>query len=270
MTETKPPESVEKCPMCGSKKLVWDDESGEIVCANCGYVVENPEWENTENKAGSPTDTVIGNKDVDGKSISGANKLRIWDSRSKPTNLVFDELTRMSNKLNVPKNAVEEAARIYKKAHERGISKSNVNALVSASLYAACRLLEVPRSFKDIVMVSKVKKRKIAKCYALILKELDIKMPVVSPLLYVNRIASHAGISEHATRKAIEMLKDRSNLTVSKDPTGLAATALYIACIQEGEHKTQNTIARVAGITEVTIRNHFKVFGYPQRPKPSF
>ncbi|MEM3553561.1 MAG: hypothetical protein QW658_01225, partial [Candidatus Bathyarchaeia archaeon] len=95
----------------------------------------------------------------------------------------------------------------------------------------------------------------------LILKELDIKMPVVSPLLYINRIAFNAGISEHTTRKAIDILKNVIIKGLGKDPTGLAATALYIACIQEGEHKTQNIIAQAAGITEVTIRNHFKVFG---------
>lgn len=39
---------------------------------------------------------------------------------------------------------------------------------------------------------------------------------------------------------------------------GLAATALYVACIMHEERKTQEDIAKAARVTEVTIRNRFK------------
>lgn len=29
-----------RCPLCGSLNIVWDFERGEVVCASCGYVVE--------------------------------------------------------------------------------------------------------------------------------------------------------------------------------------------------------------------------------------
>lgn len=29
-----------KCPYCGSLELVWDDKSGDVVCANCGSVID--------------------------------------------------------------------------------------------------------------------------------------------------------------------------------------------------------------------------------------
>ncbi|MDH5441869.1 MAG: transcription initiation factor IIB, partial [Candidatus Bathyarchaeota archaeon] len=34
--------------------------------------------------------------------------------------------------------------------------------------------------------------------------------------------------------------------------------ALYIACMQEDEKKTQKEIADSAGVTEVTVRNRYK------------
>ena len=43
-----------------------------------------------------------------------------------------------------------------------------------------------------------------------------------------------------------------------KDPLGLAAAALYIACYKAGETKTQKDIADAAGVTEVTVRNLYK------------
>jgi len=40
-----------------------------------------------------------------------------------------------------------------------------------------------------------------------------------------------------------------------KDPMGIAAAALYIACISNGESKSQKEISIASGVTEVTIRN---------------
>jgi transcription initiation factor TFIIB len=39
---------------------------------------------------------------------------------------------------------------------------------------------------------------------------------------------------------------------------GLAAAALYIACLQSNEKKTQSDIAEAASVTEVTVRNRYK------------
>ncbi len=43
-----------------------------------------------------------------------------------------------------------------------------------------------------------------------------------------------------------------------KDPMGLAAAALYVACVVTGEKKTQKEIAEIANVTEVTVRNRYK------------
>jgi transcription initiation factor TFIIB len=39
---------------------------------------------------------------------------------------------------------------------------------------------------------------------------------------------------------------------------GLAASVLYIACLNTGEGRTQTDIADAAGVTEVTVRNRYK------------
>ena len=50
---------------------------------------------------------------------------------------------------------------------------------------------------------------------------------------------------------------DRLKISISKDPMGLAASALYIACVMNVENRTQKMIAEAAGVTEVTIRNRY-------------
>jgi transcription initiation factor TFIIB len=44
-------------------------------------------------------------------------------------------------------------------------------------------------------------------------------------------------------------------MVAGKDPMGIAAAALYLACISNDEAKSQKEISVAAGVTEVTIRN---------------
>ena len=66
-------------------------------------------------------------------------------------------------------------------------------------------------------------------------------------------------LSENTQRKAIEILEEaeRLKITVGKAPMGMAAAALYLACMMNGENRTQKDIAYASGVTEVTIRNRY-------------
>ena len=173
----------------------------------------------------------------------------------------FSELRRFSDKLTVSEAVTEKAAYIYRKALERGLVRGrSITAIIAASLYAACRDREIPRTLKDLASVSNVKKKDIARSYRLLLKEMDIKMPVVDAAKCVSKIASRAGMSEKTQRRALEILMkaEQTRITAGKDPMGLAASALYLACVLESEEITQRDVAEAAGVTEVTIRNRSK------------
>jgi transcription initiation factor TFIIB len=49
-----------------------------------------------------------------------------------------------------------------------------------------------------------------------------------------------------------------NNISVGKDPMGLAATVPYVSSLKTGEKITKTEIAKSAGVTEVTLRNRFK------------
>jgi transcription initiation factor TFIIB len=50
----------------------------------------------------------------------------------------------------------------------------------------------------------------------------------------------------------------KSEISAGKNPMGLAATVLYIACLRTGVNIRQADIAYAAGISEVTLRNRIK------------
>ena len=85
-------------------------------------------------------------------------------------------------------------------------------------------------------------------------------MPISDPLTYVSKIAEKNGISGKTQGTAIAILAEarRKRFASGKDPMGMAAAALYIACLQQNEKVTQKDIAEAAGVTEVTVRNRYK------------
>src|SRR2546425_654142 len=72
-----------------------------------------------------------------------------------------------------------------------------------------------------------------------------------------DRLHVPANVKEES---AIQVLKDAriKGVVAGKDPMGLAAAALYVACVLQGEKKTQKEIAEIANVTEVTVRNRYK------------
>jgi len=289
--------SNSSCFRCGKNSLLTDEDTGEQFCGKCGYVVTEkiqatgPEWRSFQKDGGSdPTrtgapssltihdmglSTVINpqNRDATGKPLTASMKstierLRTWDNRSQVHEPVdrnlrqaLSELNKLKDKVAISANVLEKAAYLYRKALEKKLVRGrSISAMIAASLYAACRDTETPRTLKDIADAANVKRKDISRCYRLLHNELDLKMPVVDSVQCIARISSKLKISEKTKRYAIKVLKDAQDRKESagKDPMGLAATALYLSCVQNGVSITQRDLAEAAGVTEVTIRNRYK------------
>ena len=284
-----------ECPRCGKNNLITDNESGELFCAKCGFVINDkvsdsgPERtfsDSTTNKSrtGDKTSltrhdrglsTVINpiNKDASGKPLSSSMKstlkrLRIWNNRSLTNNSTdrnlqhaLATLLKMKEKLSLSEAIVEKAAYIYRKALEKKLVRGrSISALIAASLYAACRESGTPRTIKEVSNAIDIKRRDLAVCYRMLLRELELKMPVVDSVQCIARIASQVGLSEKTKRHAMKILKkaEEGMVLSGKDPMGMAASALYLATVKMGEKIAQRQIALAAGVTEVTIRNRCK------------
>ncbi len=285
------------CSRCGKKSLLTDEVTGEQFCSKCGYVASEklqasgPEWRSFQKDGGSDPartgapssltihdmglSTVINpqNRDATGKPLTASMKstitrLRTWDSRSQVHESVdrnlrqaLNELYRLKDKLAISSSVLEKAAYLYRKALEKKLVRGrSISAMIAASLYAACRDTETPRTLKDIAEAANVKRKDISRCYRLLYNELDLKMPVVDPIQCIARISSKLKVTEKIKRYAAKILKETQKRQESsgKDPMGLAAAALYFSCAINGVSITQRDLAEAAGVTEVTIRNRYK------------
>jgi transcription initiation factor TFIIB len=286
-----------RCARCGKGAMVTDSSTGERFCGECGFVINeriddsgperrafSKEEHEDRTRTGGPSSlaihdmglaTVIGHDDRDatGKPLSASMKstikrLRTWDSRSQVQasqgrnfRQAFGDLGRMKDKLALSDSVVEKTAYIYRKAAEKNLARGrSISGMMAASIYLACRDTGTPRTLNDVARQINIKRKDVSRCYRLLLKELDLTMPVVDPIKCMSRISSQAKLSEKVKRYALTILEDASTMeiTAGKDPMGLAAAALYLSCVINKEGVTQKVIAMAAGVTEVTIRNRYK------------
>jgi transcription initiation factor TFIIB len=287
----------EKCPVCGGTQFVRSYERGEVSCVQCGAVLTEkiidtgPEWraftpeeKMKRSRAGTPLisiapevgmSTVIEApyKDAFGKSIDLKKRLEIlrwrkWQIRSQAHSSMERNLTqaiadleRISNILGIPTNVKEEAVDTYRKAVEAGLVRGrSIESVIAASIYTACRKWKVPRTLEEIAKYTKAGRKDVSRCYRLLLRETGIRIPLSDPADFVERISETLKLSGIVQKRAAELIKKAKELrlTSGKDPAGMAAAAVYIAALLEGEKRTQREIAHAAQVTEVTVRNRYK------------
>jgi len=283
---------ITKCERdsCLNGLLITDLETGEILCSSCGRVlidkIEDLEFEHhtfskeeylKRSRTGTKISlakydqglpTVIGtvNRDASGKFLSGDiksrfHRLRILDlrSKSKSSNAYlirsFLVLDAVKAKLAIPEAVVEKAAYMFRKTLTKKLWAGRDHAMMLASLYAACRETNTPRTLQEIAIAGNVKKRVLVRYYRILTDILDLKLRLYDPSEFVTRICNNLGLRERTCRLAMDiLLRHNGKIFYGRHPMSLAAAAVYIACMINAEKKSQTEIANVSGISSVTLR----------------
>ena len=282
---------IKRCPECGSVNLIHDDQRGEIICNDCGLLIEEKmvdtgqdiggQFDKSEKKGrgGAPLSiqkfdsgltTNVGEiSDIyklEGNRTRKFLRLKKWQERvstsiERNLRLAMAELRRVASFLSLPSVVREEASRVYRFVLQRGLVRGrSMESVIAACIYAACRSYNIPRTLDEIATASDVARKEIGRTYRFIIRKLGIKVKPSSPKDYVSRFSSILHLSPKAQNHALKILKkaDISELTSGRGPAGIAAAALYVSALVNEEKKTQREVADVAGITEVTIRNRYK------------
>ncbi len=282
------------CPECDGTLRKQD---GGTYCVDCGLVIDEdhidhgPEWRafttaerNEKSRVGAPTTEMLHdrglsttidwrNKDAYGVSLSAERRkqfqrLRIWDKRYRTRNAsernlkhALGEIDRMSSALGVPDSVAETASVIYRRALDEDLLPGrSIEGMATASLYASIRQAGVPRSATELTTVSRIDYLEATRSYRYLIRELELPMAPPDPLEYIPRYASQLAISNETERRAYDLLKRGIEASVhsGKDPTGLAAAALYAGAQLTDEKLTQEAVSEAAEISKVTIRNRYR------------
>jgi len=235
------PEKVHVCPFCGESNFIRDPRTNELICNNGdGYVVEDM-------------------------------RLRKWDNRTKINSahdrnltIAMSVLSTVGDKLNLSKPYRERAALIYRKTLKRNIIRGrSIEGIMTASIYAAGRLLNNKKTFEEIAAASTVDEKEISRNYRLLLKEKVFdKPPNDRSQQYLESVLAKLNIyNKEFTDFCYGLLNTNEKLRGSsgRDPLGLVAAAIYIGTKNFDDiSRTQKVIAEECKVTEVTLRNRYK------------
>ena len=211
-------------------------------------------------------------KDSSGKRLSSENRrmfyrLRMWDRNSRSSISIksfqkaFTLLDGMSSKLGLPESVVEETAYLFRKiAAKKILAGRSTSAVLCATIYMTCRLTDTPRTLQDVANAGNLKKKHLQRIYRFLIKELELYPETYNPREFVTRVAKAVGLPEKTERLAFKILgiSEKNNVSTSKNPMAMAASAINLASVMNNEKITQLKISEASGISAVTIRDRTK------------
>lgn len=222
------------------------DELGDEIDNILSSVLEDTQSDTTED---------VGQSVTFGQSVS----------EERQSDIVNDRIDWLGDELNVP-DATRDLAKSLSDQYrdQRGDLVGTALELVAAScLYCAVKVREVPLDPTDFVKADDT----IVSRKGLLRRSKDIANTVgLDPSAffesdqYVDRYCDELGVSDLVNERAhhvIEVTED-GGLASGKSPSGWAAAAVYNACLDLGEKRTQKELSDVANVTEVTIRNRYQ------------
>nr|MDO8135608.1 TFIIB-type zinc ribbon-containing protein [Candidatus Njordarchaeum guaymaensis] len=282
------------CPVCGSSNVVFDRERGEVICSDCGAVIDVYIDHGLDTKLrvdqrgerigiGSPETltrvdkgraTIIrGTRDAHGKQITATQRERVRritrvqkqlyvsSSIERNMKIALRELNKLTTLLNLPRTLRESAVLYYNRlVKERLTWGRRIEEVVAAAVFIACRLAGIPHDIGEISQLAEVKAKNVGRAVRLALSKLEIRLPPPSAKKYVPKYVSDLALPYEVASRAIKLLDEAEvkGLAIGRDPSCLAGAAIYIATKLEERLKTQVEVAKAVHCSELTIRNRSK------------
>jgi transcription initiation factor TFIIB len=170
------------------------------------------------------------------------------------------EIDRMASALGLPDSIEEQASVLFRSAHDANLLKGrSIEAMATASLYAACRCSETARLFRDVLRVSRDDESSVSNAYGVLNRELGLPTPPPSPASYLPQFASELDLGQGVERRAHAVLKqaEERGIANGRNPAGVAGACLLVAARDIGGRPcpTQEEVAEVADVSPPTLRN---------------
>lgn len=252
---------LEKCPECGSNEIGFNQQRGEIICRECGLVIEDntisqDEYisEPAKKNAKHPFLSSAGTKEIDGKIVKHSWLL---STKEKNTRYGDNRIESLGSKLCLPDRVVDDAKMLFKRsmAQDLAVGRDFVS-LAYACVYSACIIHGVPKTLLELTINTSLTKKKVLSSFRLLKKELELRIEPIDPFDLIPRFASKLELSPQTKTVAIDLMMKlkECGLTSGKRPETVIAGVLYLASKLNNEPRTQRDVANAVGVIEITIR----------------
>ena len=250
---------------CKNLQTISDNVTGEIICKNCGTVLEShtigytvPNEKNTTQRY----DYGIGTEPV---NIKLSHRLSEKISRNESlignrTMKLFVTITSMLQKISATQSIKNDAYALGRKCTSHGIMKGRTKINVSAAcVMAACKVNGKMISETELLSLTNSSKKQTRKIYRIILEQFGVKpIPVHEQTRkLICRICSDLNIPHKTMTRALELLEKvkHENPCICSHPGTVSATMVYVAAEKKYQRKK---IAGIVGISNVNIGSLYR------------
>lgn len=222
----------------------------------------------------------FGNGDARSRDLNRAQAKVNADKGSKALMAAYKQIQSLCSAHHLPKVVADGAMANYKLAEEsRKFKGKPQEVLIAANVFIACRQNRVPRSFKEIMNLTKVPKKEIGRLY----KQLEafFKKEEAKIIQAGGVVMAQSGYQQTSSTPAADMCgrfcsqlnideiafiaQDCSKILMrlgslaGRSPLSVAAVAIYLVSHLMGKSRTAKEIADVAGVSDGTIRTAYKL-----------
>ncbi|KAL7752292.1 transcription initiation factor IIB [Sorochytrium milnesiophthora] len=278
------------CQVCRdpTPNIVEDFKQGDLVCGTCGTVFKDriidtrSEWrtfsndENTDDpsRVGAAADPLLGNalnmettisRRDGGKGASRElNKVHAKTSAAKGQRNIlqaFKDIANLGERMGLPRNIIDTAKQMYKKADDDKLIKGKHDAVVATCVVLACRANFVPRTFKEMAEVTKVPKNDIGKVFSALKQHLLSETTQMNPENISDRFCNQLGLSVPITRQVQDMCRKARSLPGldGRSPNTIVGACVYLVTQSAGLDVSCRDIAEVVSVSEATIKSAHRI-----------
>lgn len=300
------------CPDCKQDPPDLVEENADTICANCGRVLAErlisyeSEWRtfnSDESKGDDPNrvgeaenellnsnqGTVIGgggpNISKETRKLKKAQAMQNEDKSNRQLQGLYSIIEQWSEAEHFPSQVKNSAKGFYKRVYDAGTFRGkNVNAVLAGCLFIACRQCKVPRSFAEIMNLTRVPKKEIGRVYKQLEKFLikstedqikDIESgggianhqqiaytgtTSLKPADLITRFASMIGLQFRVQTIATKLAEKVPSIEqlAGRSPLSTAGACVYFASHLIGKGKSTQEISAVANVSDATIKHAYK------------
>uniref|UniRef100_M1C6N6 Transcription initiation factor IIB-2 n=1 Tax=Solanum tuberosum TaxID=4113 RepID=M1C6N6_SOLTU len=241
-------------------EVVFDHAAGDTVCSECGLVLESrsidetSEWrtfadesgDHDPNRVGGPVNPLLGDvglSTVISKGPNGSNGdsslARLQNRGGDPERalvMAFKAIANMADRLSLVSTIKDRASEIYKRLEDQKCTRGrNLDALVAACIYIACRQEGKARTVKEICSIANgATKKEIGRAKEFIVKQLKVEMGdsmemgTIHAGDYLRRFCSNIGMNHEEIKAVQETVKKSEEFDIRRSPISIAAAIIYM------------------------------------------
>jgi len=288
---------IKICVGCKAKgTLIVDQSTSVVVCSECGMINEEmfdhgPEWRQYNNddnrgegvnRCGCPSNFFFP-KSSQGTIMAGSSNSRLkrkqkWNSmvyKERSLNSVFEYISQICSKNNIPKIIVDSAKILYKRLsdckHKTGINAGkqiiirgeNRLSIIAACVFKACEMNKNPRNDKEIASFFKLDEKKVTrgkKQFERIMKNADTStfldnFNTNTAEDYIRRHCPKLKINKINTEVAVRIAHNCSKMKLASDhnPQSVAAGSILVMVQYYDLNIDKKDIAKLFVTSDVTI-----------------